>query len=249
MESLPSLQRCFALSRPTQRIFSTSTSIRSMRRRRQQQQQPQQLPCSSSSRATRTLTTSSIRLGDRQQNRQSSPPQPEQSSNVSKTWKQMMESMKPMQPTTTTTSREGPGGASTATGNMSAFRGQKSQSRLLAGLNESIARHALDQDAMARELAMAGTSSIALRLKPSLGRTVDGVYGEPARAFRALEREERLDGTKEARATGPEEKGHAHAEVEKVVQGRLHRRMWQDQEDEEARVVGRADRFPRPFVR
>lgn len=100
----------------------------------------------------------------------------------------MMESMKPMQPTTTTTSREGPGGASTATGNMSAFRGQKSQSRLLAGLNESIARHALDQDAMARELAMAGTSSIALRLKPSLGRTVDGVYGEPARAFRALER-------------------------------------------------------------
>lgn len=95
-----------------------------------------------------------------------------------------MESMKPMQPT----SRDGPAGTSTTNTNMNAFRGQKSQSRLLAGLNESIARHALDQDAMARELAMAGTSSIALRLKPSLGRTVDGVYGEPARAFRTLER-------------------------------------------------------------
>ncbi|KIW19835.1 hypothetical protein PV08_00410 [Exophiala spinifera] len=179
MEPLPSLRRCFALSRPRQQtLFSPSTCVR----RVPQQQLPH------SSRAKRSFTTSLTRLRDGQQ-RQSSPPSQPDASNVSKTWKQMMESMKPMQPTSRDGSgTSGGGGSSSSSTNMSAFRGQKSQSRLLAGLNESIARHALDQDAMARELAMAGTSSIALRLKPSLGRTVDGVYGEPARAFRALER-------------------------------------------------------------
>jgi len=47
----------------------------------------------------------------------------------------------------------------------------------------------VDQNKMEEELRGGGSgSSVALRLKPTLGRTVDNVFGEPARSFRMLER-------------------------------------------------------------
>ncbi|EXJ81016.1 hypothetical protein A1O3_07304 [Capronia epimyces CBS 606.96] len=48
----------------------------------------------------------------------------------------------------------------------------------------------VDQNKMLDDLSqeLHETSSISLRLRPTLGRTVDGLNGDPSRGFRILER-------------------------------------------------------------
>jgi hypothetical protein len=48
----------------------------------------------------------------------------------------------------------------------------------------------IDQDKMLEELSheLHEGSTVSLRLRPTLGRTVEGLYGDPARGIRLLER-------------------------------------------------------------
>ncbi|EXJ90562.1 hypothetical protein A1O1_03665 [Capronia coronata CBS 617.96] len=60
----------------------------------------------------------------------------------------------------------------------------------IMGRGTAAAGRGIDQNKMLDELSqeLHETSSISLRLKPSLGRTIDGLNGDPSKGFRLLER-------------------------------------------------------------
>ncbi len=165
MEALPTLQRCFTLSRPTRCALSPSTStFRAIR------------PTLSLSSRRRSFTTSSC--FSEEQPPKSSPPPP----NSNSIWRNLVSEMRTLPP------KDGQSGSRS----MQALRGQRSrspsQAQILESVNATVMGRPVDQNKMEEELRGGSGSSVALRLKPTLGRTVDNVFGEPARGFRTLER-------------------------------------------------------------
>jgi hypothetical protein len=159
------LQRCFALSRPTRIVSPSTSTFRAIR----------QAPSLSPRR--RNFTTSSC--FSEEQPPKSSPPRP----NSNNIWRNLVSEMRELP------SKDG----QSASGSMAALRGQRSrspsQAQILESVNATVLGRPIDQSKMEDELRGGGSaSSSALRLKPTLGRTVDNVYGEPARSFRLLER-------------------------------------------------------------